>query len=160
MEIRLVSSRYLDSNPDDIRGVIRLYRDSWVVKETFGRTQVISPGKFFGAIDWIRSSCTYDGIADGVPILKTYQRYSGGYNKETQEENIEQHILCEITHIVPGPPDLSEFDVAQFLPPGVKIGEATEPVTFARLSAARIAAIVVGIVMIIIGIYLKIRSRN
>lgn len=123
VEIRLVSSRHLDSNPDNIHGIIRLYRDSWVVKDAFSRTQIVSPGKYFGEIGWIRTSCTYDGELNGVPIMRTYQRYSGDFDKETQEEKLARQIHCEVTKLVPGPPDLSEFDVAQFLPPGAEIGK-------------------------------------
>jgi hypothetical protein len=183
VEIRLVSSRYLDSNPDDIHGVIRLHRNSWVVKETFGRTQVISPGKYYGDIDWIRSSCTYNGMVDGVPLLKTYQRSNGHYNKETHEENIERQMLCEVTKLVPGPVNLSEFDVAQFLPPPpkakgdeyipailppeylppeVKVDEIT-PARQQRIFVIRIVGIVgavISILMIILGIYLKLQKMK
>jgi len=153
VEIKLVSSRYHDSNPDDIAGIIRLYMDSWVIEETYNKTQIVSPGKYYGKIGWIRTSCTYDGIVDGVPLLKTYQRSVGDYDKDTQEEKLTRQMLCEVTNLVPGPPDLSEFDVAQFLPPGVRIGEVTP----AGLSTVRIVAIVIGILLVIFGIYMKIR---
>ena len=123
VEIKVISSMHLDSNPDNVHGEIRLSRDSWVAKETFVRSQVVSPGKYFGEIDWVRTSCTYDGVIDGVPLMKTYRRSSGDYDKETQEEKQNRQIHCVVTKIVPGPPDLSEFDVAQFLPPNTKIGD-------------------------------------
>lgn len=55
-----------------------------------------------------------------------------------------------------GPVALSEFDVSQFLPPGAKIGE----ITSASFSPARIAAIVVGVIFVIIGFYLRFRRLN
>jgi len=155
VEIRLVSSRHLDSNPEDIRGEIRLCRDTWVVRETYAKTLGITSGN----IGWIRTLCTYDEVFDGVPLLKTYQRSSGDYDKETQEEKLTRQMFCEVTKIIPGPPDLSEFDVAQFLPPDVNIGEIT-PITFARLTTGRIVGIVIGVVLIILGIYLKIRDAR
>ena len=156
VEVRCVLSTYLDANPDSIHRVVRLCRDSWVAKETFVRTRMASPGEHFGKINWVHTLCTYDGMHEGIPLLKTYQRSNGDYNKETQEEIMTRQILAEVTHLVPGPPDLSEFDVAQFLPPGVKVGEITP----ARLSTARIVTIVISIILIILGIYLKIRNAR
>ena len=56
-------------------------------------------------------------------------------------------MLCEVTNLAPGPPDLPEFDIAQFLPPNVKIGSE---VTTAIFSTARIVANIFGIVLITI----------
>jgi len=138
----------------DIFGVVWLDRNLWGVRSTYGRSQVTSPGGTFGGIHWTREMCTYDGEVDGVPLLKTYQREEGTLAPETQEERITRQILAEVTQLIPGPPDLSEFDVAQFLPPNVRIGEITK----AQLSPARIIAIVIGVILIILGIYLKIRE--
>jgi hypothetical protein len=137
---------------------ISLDRHSWVVVETYSKGGVMLPSGE-REIRWTRETCTYDDIADSIPLLKTYQRSSGKNDATTREDMMFSRMQCEVTKIIPGPPDLSEFDVAQFLPPGVKIGEVT-PLTFAQLSSARIAAIVIGIVLIILGIYLRRRNRN
>jgi hypothetical protein len=78
----------------------------------------------------------------------------GTFEQETQEETMFQQTRAVITNLIPGPPDLSEFDVSQFLPPGVKIGEFIEPT---RFTTARIVAIVIGIILVILGIYLRLR---
>ena len=138
----------------DVFGEVWLNRNSWGVRKTYKRSQVISQGDFFGEIRWSREDCTYGGVVDGVPLLKTYQRSFGTCDKETQEEIIAGKVEYKVTNLIPGPPDLSEFDVAQFLPPGVKIGEDISPAHFTPI---RIAAIVVGLILFILGIYMKIR---
>jgi len=136
----------------DVFREIKLDRNSGVVKEIYRRTGLTrSSGE--EEIRWYRETCTYDGIVDGVPLLKTYQGSWGKYDKNAQEDKIIEQIQCEVTNLVPGPVDLSEFDVAQFLPPGVKIGEITP----AGFSTARIIAIVIGILLVLFGIYMKIR---
>jgi hypothetical protein len=103
---------------------------------------------------WETSECVYEGEIDNVPLLKTYQMESGDFSSQDKEQRIPRHrVQYTITNLIPGPPDLSEFDVAQFLPPGVKIGEE---ITFARLSTARITAIVISTLLIIFGIAWKI----
>ena len=144
-------------NLPDVFGEIWIDRHSWGVKQTHVRSKVISPGDSFGEIRWNRETCTYDGMVDGVPLLKTYQRSFGTYDPETQEETMSWKYSFKVTKIVPGPPDLSEFDVAQFLPPGVKIGK---DIGFSRFTAFRIACIVIGVIIIIWGIYLRIRNAR
>ena len=134
---------------------IRLDRNFGVVKETYSRGGVTFPdGK--REIRWTRETCTYDGMVDGIPLLKTYQRSSGIFDQSSQEEMITRQMMCEVTNLIPGPVDLSEFDVAQFLPPNVKIRE----LSWSPLSPARIAGMVIGTLLFMIGIYLKIRSMR
>gem|GEM_PF-4062128 len=129
---------------------IRLSRDTWVIEDILEQAYSRAGQKF-----WKRYRCIYDGEFEGMPLLSSYQEDLGVYDTdECQTEILLEQTLCEVTKIIPGPVDLSEFDVAQFLPPNVKIGEITQ----AQLSPARIAAIVIGIILIILGIYLKIRS--
>lgn len=129
---------------------VQLDRNSWVIKsvEMSYRTGVGSEN-----IHWSREMCTYDGTVDGIHLLKTYQRSFGGYDANAQGEKIVQQMHVDVTNIVPGSVDISEFDVAQFLPPDTKIGEIT-PV---RLSTARIAAIIIGVILVILGIYLRMK---
>ena len=88
-----------------------------------------------------------------MPLLSCYQQDYGVYDTdEAQTERIVRQVRYEVTNLIPGPVDLSEFDVAQFLPPGVEIG-----VTAAEFSRGRIVAIISGIMLIILGVYLKIR---
>jgi hypothetical protein len=142
------------AEPDVFRE-IRLDRASWGIKESYWRAVATSPSDpAWREIRWYREACTYNGRVDGVPLLKTYQRSEGTYDKNTQKEEVLRQMLCEITNLIPGPPDLSEFDVAQFLPPDVKIGEIT-PVSF---TPARIAAIVIGVILLLLGIYMHIRN--
>lgn len=140
---------------DDLAFIeIKFDRNSWVVKEAYAWFKVtLDTGEEH--ISWAHAVCTYDGFADGVPLLKTYQRSEGIFDHGTQDERMCQQILAEVTKIVPGPVDVSEFDVAQFLLPGAKIGE----VTSAQLSPAWIAAIVTGIFLVILGIYMRVKGR-
>jgi len=128
---------------------LRLSRKNWVVKDILEQGWTLSGVKY-----WTRYRCEYDGEYEGMPLLSSYQIDFGIYDTdEAQTERTIRQIRYEVTKIVPGPVDLSEFDVAQFLPPGVRIGEVTP----AGLSAVRIAAIVIGILLVIFGIYMKIR---
>ena len=129
---------------------IRLCRESWVVRD------VLEQGSSRrGHTFWKRYLRTYDGEFEGIPLLSSYQIDYGIYDPDDGEtERMISRVQYDVTQIIPGPVDLSEFDVAQFLPPNVKIGEITQ----AQLSPARIAAIIIGIILIILGIYLKIRS--
>jgi hypothetical protein len=61
-------------------------------------------------------------------------------------------VEFKIKKIQPGPAPLSEFDVAQFLPPNTHIGIKTVVFT-----VTRIILIVAGLLMLIISIYLKIK---
>lgn len=137
-------------------GEIELYKDSWGIKETYSRYQVISQDGHLGEIRWAREKCTYDSVVDGVPLLKTYHRSFGTYDPKIQKETLQQQTQYEITNLISGPPDLSEFDVAQFLPPNTKVGE----VTLTSLSFVRIAAVVIGIILIVFGIYMKIKNSK
>ncbi len=119
VEIRLITSLRLNSdggihNPDNVHGLVSLRKDSWIVKESYAKTKALSSG----ATGWVRCSCAYEGKVDGVPLLKTYVRSEGRFDKETQDEIALQQMECEIANIIPGPVDLSEFDVKPFLPPG------------------------------------------
>ena len=134
---------------------ITLDRKSWGVLEVYARSGLtLSSGE--REINWTHEMCTYVENADDVPVLKTYQRSFGKYDKDFQNDRIIERIECKITQVIPGPPDLSEFDVAQFLQPGINIGEITR----AQLTPGRIAAIAFGIILIILGIYLKVRSMR
>jgi hypothetical protein len=134
---------------------VRFLRDSWVVKDAFVLAWSAGGHRF-----WQRYRREYDGEVEGMPLLSSCQEDFGIIDPDDgKTERLLSRVQYEVTKIIPGPPDLSEFDVAQFLPPGAKI-EEVPPLTFARLSPARIAAIVVGIVLIILGIYLRMRNRN
>ena len=135
---------------------IKLDRNSWCVKEIYCRTGLtLSSGE--EEVRWYREACTYGGIVDGMPLLKTYRMSFGKYDKNAQEDKIIGQMSCEVTNLIPGPPDLSEFDVAQFLPPGIKIGKDISP---AHFSPIRIAAIVIGLTLFILGIYMRLRRAR
>jgi hypothetical protein len=154
VEIRVARTDYTD-----IFREITLYKDSWVVKEVYHRTGEILPNGEIRGIGWDRDVCTYNGVADGMPFLNTYQRSAGYYDKDTREEITTQQMFAEVTYLAHGPPDLPEFDVAQFLPPEVDFGTVAPAVTpEGGLSAVRIAAIVIGVILMILGIYMKIRG--
>lgn len=130
---------------------VRLLRSSWLIKDVLEQGMSGAGTKY-----WKRFRCEYNGEFEGMPLLTSYQIDVGIYDTdEAQTERTVQQIRYNVTKIVPGPVDLSEFDVAQFLPPGVKIGEVTT-----GLSTARIVAIVIGVILVIYGIYLKIRSAR
>jgi len=131
--------------------IVRLCREKWVVKDAFYR------GWTRGGPYCHRYQYVYDGEFEGIPLLASYQRNCANYDTdESQTEELIQQIRWEVTKLIPGPPDLSEFDVVQFLPPGAKIGE----ITSGGFSAARIAAIVIGILLIIFGVYLRMRCST
>jgi len=137
--------------------IVRLSRESWVVKDTFYQDWSVSGKKF-----WQRHRCEYDGEFEGMPLLSSYYEDSGIYDAEdVQMERTVQQVRWDVTKLVPGPVDLSEFDVAQFLPPEADFGTVAPAVTpTGGLSAVRIAAIVIGVVLVILGIYLKIREAR
>ena len=132
------------------RWIITLSQQTWAVIKTYYENDIPGLGKC-----WKTTHCYYEGKDGDIPLLKSYQ-IDFGYFDENGKMRLAQRDLYDVTNLVPGPPALSEFDVAQFLPPGVKIGE----ITSATLSPARIAAIVIGVILIILGIYLKIRDAQ
>ena len=104
--------------------VVRLRRENWVVHDVFYQ------GWTAGGKYWHRYRCLYDGEFEGMPLLSSYQQDCGIYDTDgARKESLEQQIRYDVTQIIPGPPDLSEFDVAQFLPPDVHIGEGIAPAT-------------------------------
>jgi hypothetical protein len=127
----------------DAYWIFKLSRDHfWGVKETHEHA----------ANFWHKTYCTYDGHKDGIPLLKSYRIDYGRYDLDAAKtEQLTSQIQYEITNIIPGPVDLSEFDVAQFLPPQAKIGEITP----ARFSWFRIVCISLGILLMILGILMK-----
>jgi len=84
-------------------------------------------------------------IKNGIPLLSKHHEETGIYDTDdAQTERLIQQVQWEVTKLVPGPVALSEFDVAQFLQP-------------AWLFATKIAAVVIAIALICLGIYMKIR---
>ena len=129
---------------------VKFARKSWVIKDILEQGYTVGGKKF-----WKRYQCAYEGEFEGMPLLSSYQRDLGIYdNDEFLTERLLYRVRYEVTQIIPGPPDLSEFDVAQFLPPGVRVGEIAK----AQLSPARIIAIVIGVVLIILGISSRVRK--
>ena len=127
---------------------VRLLRDSWVVKDAF--VQAWSSG---GKRIWQRYQRVYEGEYEGMPLLSSCQEDFGIFDPDDgKTERLLSRVQYEVTKIVPGPVALSEFDVTQFLPPDVKIGEVTP----AGLSPVRIAAIIIGIILIVLGLYFRI----
>jgi len=151
--VELVSyTNRLDETPDR-RTVytIRLSRGNWVVRDVLEQGWTRAGTRY-----WRRYRCEYDGEFEGMPLLSSYYEEVGIYDSDdAQTERLISRTRWEVTNIVPGPVDFSEFDVAQFLPPGARIGEVTPA---GGLSAARIAAIVIGVIFVILGIYLRIRK--
>jgi hypothetical protein len=131
---------------------IRLLRESWAIKD------ILHQGRSNGGIKfWHRHQCEYDGEFEGMPLLSSYQINRGIYDTdEAQTKRLITQVRYDVTKLVPGPPDLSEFDVTQFLPPGTRVGE----ITSTTLSPAWIAAIVIGIIFATLGIYLKMRKMR
>jgi len=123
----------------------------WVIKSSIvetGETRVITRNEYVlvdGHIPELKRS-TIEGVAAEVDFF--------GVNTDSPKEfKLNYFRTFDIVESKFGPVDLSEFDVAQFLPPGVRIGEVTP----AGLSTARIVAIVIGVLLVIFGIYMKIR---
>ena len=146
--------RIVYSSEEVSRRTIRLERDTWLVRDIFFqnyyREQESSPPVMY----WAEYSVEYDKSKEGIPLMSRYNVDTGKYNDDGSPTERLRSLQYEFTQIIPGPPDLSEFDVAQFLPPGVKIGKDISP---AHFSPIRIAAIVVGLILFILGIYMKIR---
>ncbi|GHT09498.1 hypothetical protein FACS1894170_00060 [Planctomycetales bacterium] len=136
---------------------VRLFRDTWVVKDVFFQGTRPHAPKF-----WMRYQCTYKGTKDGIPLLSKYIIDSGRYdaNDETSERLVQRKEYD--VRVIPGPVPLKEFDVKQFLPP--EAGDVDMDIATATLSTRRIACLVIGVVLLITGIGLQIwrarRSRN
>jgi hypothetical protein len=137
------------SHTKDTEWIVRLSRDTWVVKELDYLTTVQS-GKC-----WKKRVATYRKTHEGMPLLSNYRIDNGRFNPDGKKQ-ITQQVQYEVTQLIPGAVDLSEFDVYQFLPPKAKIGEIKP----AGLSCCRIAGIAIGIILILLGIYLKIRAAR
>jgi hypothetical protein len=142
---------HVDSSPGQVSAwKVKLLRNAWVIKEEYyqGWTQS-------GMKHWRNCTCTYGNKKDGVPLLTNYESNYGRFDPDGTER-IVQKIQYEVTQLIPGAVDLSEFDVYQFLPPKVKIGEIKP----AGLSCYHIAGIAIGIILILLGIYLKVMAMN
>ncbi|MDR2644305.1 MAG: hypothetical protein LBC74_16105 [Planctomycetaceae bacterium] len=95
----------------------------------------------------------YDQLErDKMPLLKSSVMTSTKLLDKTKRY---RRYECDVTKIIAGPAPLSEFDVAQFLPPGSRVGIKT-----AYFSPIRILAIFVGFAFLIISILLKIKSQK
>jgi hypothetical protein len=91
----------------------------------------------------------YKNLVKGeIPLIESSTKVS------VATESKDKYGIVEFTikKILPGPAPLSEFDVAQFLPPDTHIGIKTVVFT-----VTRIILIVAGLLMLIISIYLKIK---
>ncbi len=128
---------------------------NWCMKEIYSRAAISHPTGV-EEIRWTRESCDYKGEVDGVSLLKTYRRSEGNYNKNTEQEIVSRKMEFEITNLVPGPVDLAEFDVKQFLPPDTTIGEIVP----AKMSTVRIASLVTGLILVFLGFYLNFRNKK
>jgi hypothetical protein len=79
---------------------------SWAVKEVvFDSTDSLE-----------KSTCTYDGEIDGVPLLKTLVSEKGRAKKDGGGLVSKEEFI--VTKIIPGAIPLAEFEVQQFLPIG------------------------------------------
>lgn len=140
----------IDDPPQSNIWVVRLMRENWVVKDVFCQGWTVED-KY-----WQRFQCEYDGTFEDMPLLSNYQQNYGVYDTDkAQLERLVQQIRYDVTKIIPGPVDVSEFDVAQFLPPRTKVGDVTPA---SNISFVRIACIVVGIILMIFGLYMKIKE--
>jgi hypothetical protein len=119
---------------------IRLFQNSWVIRDIFEQGWTGAGKKY-----WKRYRCEYDGEFEGIPLLSKHHEETGIYDTDdAQTERLIQQVQWEVTKLVPGPVDLSEFDVTQFLQP-------------AWLFATKIAAVVIAIALVFLGIYMRIR---
>jgi hypothetical protein len=130
--------------------VITLSQQTWGVVKTYFESEIPSGEKY-----WKATCCYYEDTKDDIPLLRGYH-IDFGYFGDNGEMLVVKRDEYEVTQLIPGPPDLSEFDVYQFLQPGVKIGE----ITTASFTPARIAAIVIGVILVVIGLYLRLRRVN
>jgi hypothetical protein len=128
--------------------IVKLYKKNWLVKES---TRTLSNGTYN------RTLCVYgDKGHYDFPPLDRYQIDFGIYDVGDQnKKKLVRQFQFEVVKFVHGPPSLSEFDVAQFLPPGNKIGVKTVVFTLAR-----IVCIVAGLILFFIGVYMKVRLAN
>jgi hypothetical protein len=126
--------------------IFKLSKDNfWCVKEAYEHA-----GNF-----WHKSHCVYDGFHEKIPLLKNYRVDYGRYDLDIEKtEQLTSQVQYEVTQIIPGPVDLSEFEVAQFLPPETRIGE----VTTTQFSWFRSICILLGILLFIVGGWLKMRK--
>jgi hypothetical protein len=126
-------------------------RDTWVVKELDYLTTIRSERY------WKKKVATYRKTHGEMPLLASYRVDNGRFDPDGTKQ-ITQRVLYEVTHLIPGPVPLAEFDVKQFLPPeadyvGIEVTRAT-------MSAWRIICIVLGIILLAIGIGLQIKFRK
>ncbi|MDR1385054.1 MAG: hypothetical protein LBJ67_14570 [Planctomycetaceae bacterium] len=97
------------------------------------------------------TSNQYQKLVKGqIPLLKSSVIETQSIDGK-KKYNIHEY---EITKIIPGSVDLSEFDVAQFLPPQAKIGEITP----AYFSWFIITCILLGVLLMILGTYMKLKK--
>jgi hypothetical protein len=129
---------------------IKLLRDqSWAVKEVFHQSLTRS-----GEPWWTKSVCSYDSNTNTqCPMLRSFILERGQYHQEKMYPKEREEY--SITKFVPGAVPLSEFDVAQFLPPETKIG-----VTTSSFSYFRLFCLIAGLLLLALGIYLKIRNAR
>ncbi|MDR1924514.1 MAG: hypothetical protein LBQ66_09065 [Planctomycetaceae bacterium] len=132
---------------DFIVWTVRLAKNPWRVMETH---YVDSKN------NRRRAYCIYQSeFPENIPLLKSYRIDHCRYNDKTKTEQVAYSVQSEVTKLDLSPPPLSEFDIAQFLPSGSKVGVKTVVFT-----TVRIVFIVAGLVLFFIGVYMKVRLAN
>ncbi|MDR0705569.1 MAG: hypothetical protein LBF88_11350 [Planctomycetaceae bacterium] len=99
----------------------------------------------------MKTNCEYDGVIDGVPRLKKY--VTANY---LLDGTLEKSQTFNVTEFTFGDPPLSVFDTKQFLP-------STDVDRLLRnndFSWTRGVALSIGVLLIIIGLFLKIRQNR
>ncbi|MDR2440758.1 MAG: hypothetical protein LBE12_15460 [Planctomycetaceae bacterium] len=89
-------------------------------------------------------------IKNSVPLLKSSLIETNSLDGKKYNFKI-----FEIKEIAPGAVPLQEFDIAQFLPPDVKIGITTPSFSYFRLFC-----LITGLLLLVLGIYLKIKTSR
>jgi hypothetical protein len=121
----------------------------WVLKNA--RADLVNSKGQLVFIDTI--SCEYDfGAEDGIPRLKKASIISA--DTKGKVRRTKEHIITKLSF---DHPDISVFDPKQFLPPNTEIGEmlSREP-----LSLERIICIVFGVILVIFGIWMKLKQKK
>ncbi len=130
--------------------VLRFYRDrSWVLKDVRFEGAIWAGDKVIEDRHSVKTqTCTYEGEHGGIPLLKSCSTECFARDVASNALKMTQRQDFEIRSVTPGPPGQTHFD-DQVILGNKKVGKRV------ALSWPRAAAIVVSVLLVIMGIYLK-----
>ncbi|MCP4673988.1 MAG: hypothetical protein GY854_00395 [Deltaproteobacteria bacterium] len=130
--------------------VLRFYRErSWALKDIQFEGAIWARGKVIEDRQSAKiQTCFYDGEQDGIPLLKSCSIECSARDVASNALKTTRRQDFEIRSLTPGPPAQSLFDDEVILG-NKKVGELV------ALSWPRAAIIIVSVLLVIVGIYLK-----